>query len=589
MRDNKPCRTQCADCRDATGVQRYFAGRVTAVVGISKYMLDLHRRWGLFQNTPIRRVIHDAYEPPHAVEPSPTTGRPLRLGYLGRIDPLKGIDLLLQTLTTELGERDWTLVLGGRGDPAYEGMLKARYADPRVRFMGFVTPSDLLSQIDVLVVPSLWEEPLGRVWLEAYGHAVPVVGSRRGGIPEGIEDGKTGLVFDPDKAGSLASALGTLMSDAALVDRMKREARGKWAREFTPQSIARQYRDVYAAVTRGPSASPGPGSNGSGRARPAGRTTGKQALTVMIATRNGATTLPRVLDAYQRLDVTGQPWKLVVIDNGSTDGTPAIVRSHANGLPLVVVTEPRGGKNAALNTGLAHREGDLVVFSDDDVIPDPGWLSAMREAADRNPDFTLFGGAVRPLWPAPPSEWLLRLVHLGAAYAITDPALPEGPVAPGLVWGPNMAVRAGVFDAGLRFDEGIGPNGTDYAMGSEVAFNRTLAAHGYRAWFTPAAVVHHIIRPNQIEAQWLLGRAYRSGRGNYLADRQKSSARMPEPSELLRALWPQVRVKCREARSLRGADPAARFKADWDAAFLRGYFREANLARRQDRTNSLSH
>ncbi len=255
MRDGKACRTQCADCREATGVQRYFAGRVSAVIGISKYMLDLHRRWGLFQDTPIRRVIHDAYEPPHSIEPSPTMGSPLRLGYLGRLDPVKGIDLLLQTLTAELGERDWTLVLGGRGDPGYESTLKTHYVDPRIRFMGFVTPSDLLSQIDVLVVPSLWEEPLGRVWLEAYANAVPVIGSRRGGIPEGMDHGRTGLLFDPDKAGSLASALGTLMDDLPLVDRMKREARNKWAREFTPAVIARQYREVYAHVTpatRGP-------------------------------------------------------------------------------------------------------------------------------------------------------------------------------------------------------------------------------------------------------------------------------------------------------------------------------------------------
>ncbi len=249
MRDGRPCKTQCPDCREATGVQRYFAEHVSAVVGISKYMLDLHRRWGLFQRTPIRHVIHDAYEPPAAVEPSPTTGRPLRLGYLGRIDPVKGIDLLLQTLTTELGERDWTLVLGGRGEPAYESTLKGRYADPRVRFLGFVNPHDFLSQVDVLVVPSLWEEPFPRVTFEAYAHGVPVVGSRRGGIPEGIEPGRTGLVFDPGRKGALGSAIGTLLDDPHLVDGMKANAIVKARSAFTPPEILRQYREVYVAAS----------------------------------------------------------------------------------------------------------------------------------------------------------------------------------------------------------------------------------------------------------------------------------------------------------------------------------------------------
>lgn len=247
MRDAKMCKTQCPDCREATSVQRYFTEQVSAVVGISHYMLDLHHRSELFQNTSIRRVIHDAYAPPRSVTPSATTGKPLRLGYLGRMDPVKGIDLLLQTLTGPLSQRDWSLVLGGRGNPAYDVFLKTRYADPRIRFLGFVNPTDLLSQIDVLVVPSLLEEPLGRVWIEAYAHAVPVIGSRRGGIPEGIESGRTGLVFDPDRAGSLESALTSVLDDCALVDGMKRQANEKWSREFTPIAIARQYRQVYAA------------------------------------------------------------------------------------------------------------------------------------------------------------------------------------------------------------------------------------------------------------------------------------------------------------------------------------------------------
>jgi glycosyltransferase involved in cell wall biosynthesis len=179
---------------------------------------------------------------------APTTGKPLRLGYLGRLDPLKGIEQLLLALTADLGHRDWTLLVGGRGDPAYGAALKARHADPRIRFLGFVDAHDLLSQIDVLVVPSLWEDPFPRVTFEAYAHGVPVIGSRRGGIPEGIEHTRTGLVFDPDKWGALTAAIKTLLDAPGTVDAMKAAALAKSQREFTPAAILRSYREVYEAA-----------------------------------------------------------------------------------------------------------------------------------------------------------------------------------------------------------------------------------------------------------------------------------------------------------------------------------------------------
>lgn len=248
MRDGRMCTSQCADCHAATAGQRDFAERVAGVVGISRFMLDLHQRFGLFRGTPVQRVIHDAYQPPSIDTAVSRKGSALRLGYVGRLVPQKGVELLLKTLTTQLADRDWRLVVAGEGDASYEMMLKRSYADPRVRFVGFVEPGAVLSQIDVLVVPSLWEEPLGRVWLEAYAHSIPVIASRRGGMPEGIEDGKTGFLFDPDRPGELAGAIASVLDNPDSVEEMKAHAVEKWCREFTPAAILGQYREVYAAM-----------------------------------------------------------------------------------------------------------------------------------------------------------------------------------------------------------------------------------------------------------------------------------------------------------------------------------------------------
>ena len=74
-----------------------------------------------------------------------------------------------------------------------------------------------------------------------------------------------------------------------------------------------------------------------------------------MATYDGAATLPRVLDAYCRLLPPAQPWRLLVIDNGSTDATAQILAQYAPRLPLHTLHQPQRGKNRALNRALRHR------------------------------------------------------------------------------------------------------------------------------------------------------------------------------------------------------------------------------------------
>ena len=238
-------------------------------------------------------------------------------------------------------------------------------------------------------------------------------------------------------------------------------------------------------------------------------------LTVLIATHNGARTLPHVLDGYERLQAVSGGWKLVIVNNASTDGTRGIIRRFESSLPIMYCEEPHQGKNRALLKGLHESEGDLFVFSDDDATPDPAWLCALRRAADERLDFDIFAGAIRPRWEVPPKGRVLDKVNLAVCYTISDPNLQAGPISPRLVWGPNMAIRRRVFDAGYRFDPEVGPSGASYAMGSETDLTVRLAEAGFKAWFCPEAVVHHFVRAHQLDQKWILGRAVRFGRGMY--------------------------------------------------------------------------
>ena len=176
-------------------------------------------------------------------------------------------------------------------------------------------------------------------------------------------------------------------------------------------------------------------------------------LTVFIATHNGGRTLPRVLDAYTQLVPPPGGWKVVLIDNGSDDDSPRIIRSFLDRLPLALVSEPRRGKNRALNRGLGELEGDLAVFSDDDVLPARDWLVQLRAAADQHPECGAFGGHILPAWDVPPDEWVRDWVPSAPVFGVSGAPRESGPCEPTKIWGSNMAVRAEWLRRGHRFDE----------------------------------------------------------------------------------------------------------------------------------------
>lgn len=236
----------------------------------------------------------------------------------------------------------------------------------------------------------------------------------------------------------------------------------------------------------------------------------------MLSTRNGAKTLPVTLESMQQLEVPEGGWKLIVVDNGSADNSAEIIHRFMEELPLTYVYEGRPGKNRALNAGLPFAEGDLIIFTDDDVVVQPHWLKRYRQSADAHPDIDIFCGLILPKWPRTPDAWIVRSIPLGPAFAVHREGLRTGEIDPGFAWGPNMAIRSEIFEAGERFSESIGPDGTsNYIMGSETEFTTRLKKKGHKCWMDVDNSVEHIIRENQLDKRWILNRARRGGRGAF--------------------------------------------------------------------------
>jgi glycosyltransferase involved in cell wall biosynthesis len=236
-------------------------------------------------------------------------------------------------------------------------------------------------------------------------------------------------------------------------------------------------------------------------------------ITILMATHNGSHTLPVVLDAYCKLESLNEDWKIVIVDNASTDSTKDIVRSFQAKLPITYVQEPRIGKNFALNTGVEYIAGDLALLTDDDAVPQRDWLVQTRRIAAAQPSFAIFGGVILPQWEAIPEDWLLEYVT--CKYAVTNPSWAEGPIEPLWVYGPNMAIRSEVFQAGHRFDVKLGPRGSRYQQGDETEFLQRIGRAGFKCWHCKDMVVAHIIRKHQMTKQWLLRRAIPIGHAEF--------------------------------------------------------------------------
>jgi len=225
-----------------------------------------------------------------------------------------------------------------------------------------------------------------------------------------------------------------------------------------------------------------------------------------------------MLDQMCMLDSQGLSWEILVVDNADDPETREVVENYVQRLPIHYYIETRAGKNFALNSVIDRVKGNLVLFTDDDILPAVDWLHEVTSGADRWPECNVFGGRILPhLTNADDEIPYQDSFFMRCAYVIADWDLPEGFFPDvqenGSVWGPNMMVRRCVFDEGFRFNTSVGPSGKSYIMGSETELTRRLFNAGMKAVYLPNALVYHQIRDEQLEYRWLCNRYYRFGRG----------------------------------------------------------------------------
>lgn len=176
--------------------------------------------------------------------------RVLRIGYVGTLVWHKGVHVLIDAIR-HLPPTTYELKIFGDPNvfPEYASYLQARAAGFPVRFMGSFDrdrTADVYAELDVLVVPSLWLENSPLVIHEAFMAGVPVVAARIGGIADLVEDGRTGLLYDPTSPSELESRLRSLIENPARADELARNA----PRVKAITEDAREWEDTYGDVLK---------------------------------------------------------------------------------------------------------------------------------------------------------------------------------------------------------------------------------------------------------------------------------------------------------------------------------------------------
>ena len=219
---------------------------VTRFLAVGEFVKAKHVEAGV---DPTRILVKPNFVPAQQRRSGPG-GRFL---FMGRLAPEKGLDTVLRAW--ERAPAAAVLDVVGSG-PDEQALRAAASADPRVRFLGEVSPDrvpGLLTGARTLLTPSRWYEAAPRTIVEAYASGVPVIASDIGALPDSVERGVSGLLVPPERPDAWAEAIGSLLDDEMSI-RLGNGAHGRWLERYSPEVGLAELEACYrvALEARGP-------------------------------------------------------------------------------------------------------------------------------------------------------------------------------------------------------------------------------------------------------------------------------------------------------------------------------------------------
>jgi len=222
-------------------------------------------------------------------------------------------------------------------------------------------------------------------------------------------------------------------------------------------------------------------------------------VTVAICTYNRAQLLDSTLTRLHELRIpSGIDWELLIVNNNCTDGTDEVIARHSPRLPIRRHFESKQGIAHARNCAARAAKGELLLWTDDDVLVDPDWLTEYVKAANDWPDAAFFGGTIDPWFVSPQPRWL-RKNHDRIAMIFPTKQLGERifplPADERLLCA-NMALRTSLFQRysyDTRMDRRLAGFSNFSAACEDHELIDRLRQDGHRGvWVGPARVKHYV-------------------------------------------------------------------------------------------------
>jgi len=234
---------------------------------------------------------------------------------------------------------------------------------------------------------------------------------------------------------------------------------------------------------------------------------------LVICTFNRTDILPRCLEAACAQTAAHSDYEILVVDNASTDSTPAIIQSFRSKAQLRPVFCTERGLSYARNAGVRAARSPLLIFIDDDAIAAPDLVASYLDLFDSRPKAAAAGGRILlelpptlPAWYGAAFDGYYSAFDLGFSAVTRVHELWQYP------FGANCAFRRQALTRAGGFNLTLGRVGKDQSGGEEIDASIRLVGQGGEVYFTPHAVVRHVIAPARLHAGHITRSARAAGR-----------------------------------------------------------------------------
>lgn len=226
-------------------------------------------------------------------------------------------------------------------------------------------------------------------------------------------------------------------------------------------------------------------------------------LSVVVCTFNRSNYLIRLLNSLREALVPEDlSCEFIVVDNNSDDQTRRVLREYNEYCEpkLRYVFEPEVGLSNARNRGIREAKGQIIAFTDDDVIVDRYWMQNIIKAFKEHVDVACVGGKILPIWEGPKPNWLktswydyLALLDYGDSVVYMN--TPN-------IWGANLAVKSEVFRKYGLFDINLGRKPGKLYGFEETDFLQRIRNAGDKLLYYPLSVVYHNVPANRMSKNY---------------------------------------------------------------------------------------